>query len=134
MNHLAEIPPRTLDRMKRRVLEATDADRPTTLAIMRMVKGLDLRWPVSRVTRNRVHNVLEACGFYFEYETGLWYEKYPVPDPTPHNLLKEAISVIEGLAEQQAMSDDWYEEPLARFKTALKEIPQGPLTSITSAP
>lgn len=30
--------------------------------------------------------------------------------------LYEAIGVIEGLAEQQAMPDPWYEERLARFK------------------
>jgi hypothetical protein len=30
--------------------------------------------------------------------------------------LAEAVRVIEGLAEQQAMPDDWYEVPLARLK------------------
>jgi len=34
-------------------------------------------------------------------------------------LLADAVAVIEGLAEQQAMPDDWYEEPLAKFKRAL---------------
>lgn len=39
-------------------------------------------------------------------------------------LAREAASVIEGLADQQAMSDDWYEEPLARIKAAGEEPEQ----------
>jgi hypothetical protein len=39
---------------------------------------------------------------------------------TDRKLLAEAIGVIEGLAEQQAMEDDWYEEPLARFRSAVR--------------
>lgn len=36
-------------------------------------------------------------------------------------LLAEAVQVIRGLADQQAMPDDWFEEPLARFEAALLE-------------
>jgi chromosome segregation ATPase len=35
-------------------------------------------------------------------------------------LLSEAVAVIEGLAEQQAMEDDWWELDRDRFKEALK--------------
>jgi hypothetical protein len=34
-------------------------------------------------------------------------------------LLREAISIIEGLSDQQAMPDDFYVEPLKRFKEHL---------------
>ena len=34
-------------------------------------------------------------------------------------LLTEAIDVIEGLAGQQAMRDDWFEAPLGRFMDAV---------------
>lgn len=36
-------------------------------------------------------------------------------------LLREAVAVIEGLADQQAMADDWYVEPLERFRSAATE-------------
>jgi len=125
MSHLTETDPDTLFQMRCRVREATDADRPTTLAMMRFIKDRDLRWPVSRVTRNRVHNVLQELGYHHEYETGFWYERPLIPEPTAFNLLTEAIGVIEGLAEQQAMTDNWFEEPLGRFKKALEEMRPG---------
>jgi hypothetical protein len=34
--------------------------------------------------------------------------------------LQEAVATIEGLADQQAMADDWYREPLARLKAVAK--------------
>ena len=121
----AQTDPDTMFQMKCRVQNATDGDRPTTLAMMRFVKNNDLRWPVSRVTRARVDNVLASFGFYQERETGLWYERRPIPEPTPFNLLDEAVRVIEGLADQQAMADDWYEEPLGRLKIELEKMRPG---------
>ena len=35
--------------------------------------------------------------------------------------LREAIGVIEGLADQQAMQDDWYLDPVAYFKAVAGE-------------
>lgn len=35
-------------------------------------------------------------------------------------LLAEACEVIDGLADQQAIGDDWYEVPLAKFRAAIK--------------
>lgn len=35
--------------------------------------------------------------------------------------LREALSVIEGLADQQAMSDEWWVESYSRIKSALEE-------------
>lgn len=41
--------------------------------------------------------------------------------------LTEAVSVIEGLADQQAMPDDFYQEPLERIKrAALERMPGNP--------
>lgn len=33
--------------------------------------------------------------------------------------LERAIGLVEGLADQQAMDDDWFREPLAELKSAL---------------
>lgn len=123
MNPL-NIPVETREAVRRQVLEAPDGEQPTTLSLMRYVKERELSWPVSRVTRARMDDLLRALGLYHDYETGLWYEKKPVMEPTPYNLLKEAIDVIEGLAGQQAMADDWYEEPLTRFKDSLEQMPR----------
>jgi hypothetical protein len=124
MNAL-DIPTATREALRQRVLQATDADRPTTLSLMRYVKERELTWPVSRVTRARTHDLLRALGLHHDYESGHWYEKRPVPEPTPFNLLNEAIEVIEGLADQQAMADDWYEEPLGRLKEELEKMRPG---------
>jgi hypothetical protein len=35
-------------------------------------------------------------------------------------LLKLAVDTINGLAEQQAMPDEWYKEPLSKINAALK--------------
>jgi len=35
--------------------------------------------------------------------------------------LKQAIQVTEGLAEQQAMHDDWYKQPLEEARKALEK-------------
>lgn len=66
--------PRTRAHLILRVTMATDKDRPTTLALMRLVKERYLSWPVSRVTRARVEAVLLDCGFYQDTETGFWYD------------------------------------------------------------
>jgi len=36
--------------------------------------------------------------------------------------LRSAIDLIEGLADQQAMSDNWYIIPLGYLKASLKEL------------
>lgn len=38
--------------------------------------------------------------------------------------LAEAVSVIEGLADQQAMYDGWYVEPLERLRAAAAAAPR----------
>jgi len=36
--------------------------------------------------------------------------------------LKMAVSVIEGLVDQQAMEDNWYKFDLAKIKLAIEEL------------
>lgn len=42
---------------------------------------------------------------------------------TYKKLLIKAVEVIEGLAGQQAMYDDWYEEPLRKIKEEIEKMP-----------
>ncbi len=46
------------------------------------------------------------------------------PVPALVEALRKSCEVIEGLADQQAMADDWYEKPLAEARDALARYEQ----------
>lgn len=57
------------------------------------------------------------------YEASMCYcDGYEEDLEICHSALQEAIKIIHGLADQQAMPDDWYVEPLERISAVCERI------------
>jgi hypothetical protein len=83
------------------------------------------RVPSSTVYMDGSHNprpseTMKATVFIDDFLNEVLTEKKELID-----LLEEAINTIEGLVDQQAMPDNWYEPIFEKIKNKLKELNNG---------
>ncbi len=84
-----------------------------------------MRWKTTTSSTAVYHSAVELLHIHgHEGATRIEWVDEPEDSDKLRKLLAEACGVIAGLVGQQAMPDDWFEEPLAKFEQAVGLTPE----------